>query len=61
MSLKKRIEKLESHRTARYPMVAFKNEDGTYSWNDQLYPDEDAFNKARRELKYTGRLLVLDI
>ena len=61
MNLKKRIEKLESHRTARYPMVAVLNEDGSYYWNDQLYPDESAFKKTLRECEYTGKILVLDI
>ena len=61
MNLKNRIAKLESHRTARYPMVALLNEDGSYHWNDKLYPDESAFKKALREFEYTGRLLVLDI
>jgi hypothetical protein len=61
MSIKKRIEKLESHQNVRYPMVAVLNEDGSYHWNDQLYPDENAFKKALRECEYTGKILVLDI
>lgn len=61
MSIKKRIEKLENHRLARYPMVAVLNEDCSYHWNDQLYPDEKAFKKALRDCEYTGKLLVLDI
>lgn len=61
MSIKKRIEKLEVLRTARYPMVAVLNEDGSYDWNGEIYPDEIEFKKVLRKCEYYGKILVLDI
>ena len=59
-NLEKRIEALESQETD-FPWVAIQNPDGSFDWNERVFPDKSSFHEALRVCGFSGRLLVIDI
>ena len=59
--LSKRIEKLEEKESAgNIIMIASQHPDGSFSWNDHTFPDEQSFDAAVRAARVSGTMIILD-